>query len=64
MRLTYKTLAQQAADSEKQGCFSEAARQWEQAARCATGHNILWAEQRAEFCAGTARRNVAQEPTI
>ncbi|WP_455819434.1 ANR family transcriptional regulator [Pseudomonas cerasi] len=63
MRLTYKNIAQQAADSEKKGDFSEAAHQWQKAARCATGHNILWAEQRAEFCAGKARRNAAQEPT-
>lgn len=63
MRLTYKNLAQQAADSEKKGDFSEAAHQWQVAARAATGQNALWAEQRAEFCAVTARRNAAQEPT-
>lgn len=63
MRLTYKHLAQQAAASEKRGDFSEAAHQWQQASRSATGSNILWAEQRSEFCAGSARRNASQEPT-
>lgn len=63
MRLTYKNLAQQAAASEKKGDFSEAAHQWQQASRSATGSNILWAEQRAEFCAGSARRNASQETT-
>ncbi|WP_158784986.1 ANR family transcriptional regulator [Pantoea sp. BAV 3049] len=56
MRLTFKNLAQQAADSEKKGFFSEAAQLWRQAGKRATGNNILWAEQRGDFCAGAARR--------
>lgn len=54
--------AQQAAQKERDGLFADAAHNWLQASRHATGNNITWYQLRAEFCAGMARRAAIKDP--
>jgi len=56
MTLAYRNFSSNAANCERLGNFTEAARFWIEAKRLANGVNQQWAETRAEFCQRTAAR--------